>query len=234
MKKIAFFIKTCATEDYARLFLSGNMYCNRVRHFRRMGDANGGDDHEGVIPVPPETIYYSEYIEHMHVFCMYSGMYDTDDPPSSLEQMEDQLRPSGELESVFGRCAVVITDATEFFRRFRRAVSQQYLMYFAGAIKYYAQDEIKDWFRLDDFKFPTDGVKVPTTITTNTAMPMGIKPAMSKREKFAYQSEYRFIFDSTIYGREDAFVFDFGTDLGDIAHLGSIADIRNTIKVSLR
>ena len=235
MKIIRFLIKTCATEEYANDFLHGKFYCNRVGRFREMGDANGGDDFEGIIPVPSKhgtAIYRSEYIEHMHVFCMYTGMYDEDDPPTSLKQLEDQLRPSEQLANDFGRYAVVIKNSPEFFRRFRRAVSQQYLMYFGGHIKYYASHEIRDWFRLDEFKFPTGGVDAPMTIKTNTTMPMGIRPAMSKRDKFAYQKEYRFIFDSTIYGRkDDAFIVGLD-DLSDIAFITSIEEVRNTLKVN--
>ena len=232
MKKIRFLIKTCETEEYAKYFLSGKMYCNRVGHFRKMGDARGGDDHEGGIPVSPRAIYFSEYIEHMHVFCMYSGMYDTDDPPSSLDELEAQLRPSGKLADDFGKYAVVIRNSPEFFARFRNAISQQYLLYFGGVIRYYMDDEIRDWFRLELLNFPAEGVKEPTEIMINTTMPIGIRPAMSKRAKFGYQKEYRFIFDSTIYGRDDAFVFDLGVDLSDIAHPTSIADVRKTLRAS--
>ena len=230
--KIGFFLKTCKTEGYARDLLNGKLYCNRVSHYRMLGDDRGGDTYEGAIPAPG-GLYTCQWIERLHVYCMYAGMSDMDSlTEGDLDDLVAQLRPSARLSTDFGKFVVAITDVPAFLVRLRKAFYRNYLMYFGGPIVYFEDNEVADWFALNLLNFPPGPIDNPTTIQTCLASPIGIKPAMSKRSKFAYQKEYRLVFDTATGNRTDPLVFDLGCTLTDIAHITTIDDVRATLKVS--
>ena len=231
-RKIGFLIKTCSTEEYAQDFMDGLLFCNRVSHFRQMGDDNGGDAFEGGIPDPRgRGVYICPWIEHLNVFCLYAGH-----GPESFEDLaalEQQLKPPPNLVNEFGKYSVLVLDAPEFFRRIRATIFCSYLMFQAGVVQYFDVHESEEWFGVDlPDKYANGDATRPLELQMSER-PIGVRPLMSKRRKFSHQREYRFILDTaTVSDVPLKLRIDGG--LRDIAKLTSIDRIRETFKVSLK
>ena len=219
---IFYLAKVFQKREYADKFIRGEMYCNRLSWFKKLEDQEGrSDTDEGAI-VPqleglsvtlevsdPDTgkvvdrhtmqgfaappVLVPEWFDHINVLCMFaahSGDFQHEPSEGYLDHLTEHLKMPEKYVGL-GEHAVVITNVTEFLSRVEKAAHQARYGVIWGLVKYY------------DPQFGS-----PPTRSD-------IETIFCKRERYAYQREFRFAIDTgTIEG--GAISLDVG-DISDIA-----------------
>ena len=178
---------------YADKFRSGVLFCRRVSDFRNMLGGRG-DPNEGIYIPDRKNLIFDlvsknmisgqkqkdkfegtdfEYIkiqlhalDYINMFCMYA----ISDDESKIDSMGEH-KLSQEMNNL-GNYTVAIKDNNEFVNRIKSAAKNNNYQLAKGPITYYEQ---------------------------KTGMPaheIGMKTLFYKEDKFEYQQEYRFAFDS--------------------------------------
>ena len=224
---IFFLAKFFEKERYANDFVNGRLYANRLSFFKRIeddGDAYRRDEHEGTIvwgqpglaqieinglnlshDLAGPVSLSSDRMDHFNVICLYSGKisnYSQGSKPK-ISEIRNQLIISTECEQ-FGQYAVLITDGPEFLNRVKKAAKLKNYREAHGLVEYYNPDTFHG-------NFP------------------GISGAFMKQDKYRYQREYRFVFETGSSGISPI-VLDVG-DLSDITMRSNIRDINQNLQV---
>ena len=212
-------IKICENKEFADCFRRGNLYCNRLRYFKK----KGVDDYEGDILMWPDQVALSlggqplpiltrddfldpvrmslDRVGNLHVFCMH-GLYSNGNP-TTTEELKEQLEISERCMEDFGEHAVIIKNGEKFFRRVNEAVRRNNYRSRHGLVKYYQN--------------------------IHPALESDLDGAFYKREKYIYQREYRIAISTGTIGC-DPFVLDIG-DLTDITEYVRTEDINKELQI---
>ena len=160
MSVIYCLIKICERESYADDFLSGCMYMNRLRYFTQIEDHDQrSDKYEGLTSwmqpnqiqlfikdhlitdiIHPLTIRKKQD-ENCPILCLYtihSGPYHSINEDNIIEfkkciKVKDIVRS-------FGDSAVLITNVTEFLKRFRSTAQKKGIGFEASLVEYFSYD----------------------------------------------------------------------------------------------
>ena len=231
MRLIFYFAKVFTEAEYADRFIRGEMYCRQLSWFKKLEDQDGrGDTDEGAIvpqleglvmtleAVDPDTgevvgrhtiqdfaappVLTPEWFDHINVFCMFAA-HSSEFEHESFEVYLDHVKEHLKMPEKYvrlGEHAVVITDATEFLRRVEKAAHRSGYGILWGLVKYYDSQVGTPPMRSD------------------------IETIFSKRNKYAYQREFRFAIDT---GKTEGrtITLDIG-DIGDIALRTNTVGIR--------
>lgn len=226
---IYFLVKTFDEKSYRDQFLDGLLYMNSLDYFVNLekGDYTGrGDRHEGVeawlqpskIQIEingikicsedlagPVSIQPTRYLAK-NVFCMNAGYIGGDLPSefATTKAFEEVLKIHPQNISL-GQHTVVITNVKEFLRRVKAAAEEQNVALRGGLVDYYNPISFHGQFAENDVPF-------------------------KKQLRFAHQREYRFVIDRQP-GKVEPYSLLIG-DLRDIAHVISVEDLNNGIKIS--
>ncbi len=214
-----FAIKICREKCYADRFRRGELYCNRIKHFKK----TGVDDYEGDILMWPDRFSLSivgeplpvltrddlgvplraslDRIGNLNVFCMH-GIYSNGNPQTT-KQFKEQLEISDRCVEDFGEHAVMLTNGKEFFTRVREAARRMGYRSARRLVKYY-QD-------------------------IHPALASDLDGAFYKRKKYSYQREYRIAISTGTVGY-DPLVLNIG-DISDITAYVKTRDINEGLQV---
>ena len=236
---IHFLVKVFSEEAYADKFLRGEMYANRLSWFKRLEGSDGrGDEYEAASMLRPDgliirlearnvetgkvqgvtvpaddlaapPILQPEHFDHINLFCMYAahsgGFHQVSD--DNIEELRRQLEIPGDCLKL-GRHAVAITNRAEFVRRVKMGAQREGYGLHCGLVKYYDPE-------------------VGTPLA-----PLDIRTIFTKREKYAYQKEFRFAIDTGTTGCEPI-TLDIGA-IDDIATRLDTADINRQLSIGFR
>ena len=244
--RIYLLVKVFDKEEYADAFLQrGEMFCRTLGEFKRIeGDEARGDKYEGVTDwhQPDQvklTISYKdqEGIEHVipieklagpliiqnshldgyNLFCTYAVKIDISDKTyetreelaEAVQAINDGLGRQMAVHQQalsLGQHAVVIYKVEDFFERVERTVEALGVEHARGSVTYYDPDAFHGSFK-------------------------GLQAAFRKRNSYAYQNEYRFLFDFP--GEIGAKVFQVGS-LQDIAFKTTCGEINSLLQLKLQ
>ena len=216
-----FFVKFFPKKKYARDFMQGRVYANRLSYFKDIegtDDSGRADGHEGVIgwfqqnqgrltineiditgdlagPIEMQR----EWLNYRNLFCVHAahtGDIDLDNLSAhDVEDLRKQLELSEDCRKL-GRFAVVIRNIPEFVKRIESAAEQKGYRLSRGLVKYYDPDtfhgSFSDW-----------------------------RAVFRKRREYRYQQEYRFIIDTLAIG-----------DWPIVLEMGDIQDITSCFYAS--
>lgn len=199
---------------------SGKIYAKNLGYYRNLertsGDADIGDQNEGILPVVIATIENPVTGERKEltdtvletsesndfVFCVFQGNPYINDMRFTDEQKARML--------TFGDTALLILDPDEFVKRVIRAAKAKGFEAHYHSVRYY------------DPKYNNAGILI--------SLLEGMwNVAFWKRNRYAYQQEARFVFtpgDDSI----DHIELDVG-DLHDITEVFKASDVLNTMQL---
>ena len=229
---IFFLVKFFAEEKWADDFVRGQIYANSLSYFKEIEkrDAKRGDRHEGVIWwIQPDQIQLtlndrtipsadfagplemqSTWLSNQHVFCMYAA--HSGDIDLRAVTSEEEMSPLRKRVLVpdeclnFGDFAVVVTAGPEFVRRVEVAATARGYRGRRGLVHYYDPDEFHGYFSESEAAF-------------------------RKHRRYAYQQEYRFLFETLVAGNEPL-ILDVG-DLRDVTIRMDSAEINKRLDLRL-
>lgn len=227
-RTIMFFVKIFDNEKYAKDFMEGKIYANRLSYFKAIEEkeaANRGDRHEGVLGwyqqnqvqvfinnhlieglVSPVSVQMDHH-NHLNVFCIYaahSGEFN-EISAENLADFKKQLEISPECLKL-GSYAVLITQPKEFIERVEKAAAEKIARFQRGLVEYYDPESFHGSFTEADAVF-------------------------KKRKDYEHQKEYRFSFDTGVAG-ESPLELEIGS-IKDISFLCNPLEVNNGLKVSL-
>ena len=211
-------IKVTSRQDYSDQFLNGDLYCNRLSCFRMLEDDDQrGDSFEATMVYPPGSILTLENTNlltseknvwtipptdladnirlrpdapnHLNVFCMYAVDFN-----DLKRTPNDDTKVTVELTEKlwdFGDYAVIVFNVPTFIQRVEKEVLARRYKAMLGRVVYYD---------------PMIGLP---------DVPLNESLAFFKRNRFAYQKEFRFVFNTSIIGN-NAITVSIG-DISDIA-----------------
>ena len=164
---------------------------------------------QGVDGLAAPPILQPEHFDHINLFCMYAahsgGFHQVSD--DNIEELRRQLEiPEDCLK--LRRHAVAITNRAEFVRRVKMGAQREGYGLHCGLVKYYDPE-------------------VGTPLA-----PLDIRTIFTKREKYAYQKEFRFAIDTGTTGCEPI-TLDIGA-IDDIATRLDTADINRQLSIGFR
>lgn len=228
MGKIIFFAKIFEREEYAKDFIKGNLYSNRLSFFRGYEEeqsANRGDKYEGVVSwYQPDRIQLEinrisitdladpvmvqmNWHDHLNVFCIYAahtGEFETVSE-ETLKDFKKQLAIPEDCQNL-GKYAVIVTNVSKFIERVKTAVLYKKYGLNAGLVKYYDPTSFNGSFSEKESIF-------------------------RKRDEFSHQKEYRFIFNTNIPGN-DPLILNIG-DISDITVQLNTSEINKLLEIKL-
>ena len=199
--------------------LKGNLYMKRCQYFRdkekETSDDTVGDALEALWHINEAYIFIPDTGEfHVlkdtgiqttrsndFVFCMF-GIGKSKDQFSFTEKQKTEIKK-------FGDSAIVITDTGELRNRIMNAANERNLQVRCGYVSYYDN--------------AVDSAETLVPIIRN----MG-NVAFLKRNKYAYQQEYRVILNADGIDEEDHFILEIG-DISDIAVVIDTEKILNSV-----
>ena len=223
MKTIFFFVKFFKNEQYAKDFIGGKVFANRLSYFKRIEgneDFNRTDKHEGVIgwfqpgrgrfeingmditgdlagPVEMQR----KWLDDLNVFCVYAAHSGDLDLGNLSTENIDAFRSQLEIPDdclKLGKFAVVVKDVAGFISRVETSVKSENYRVFRGFVKYYNPESFHGNF--------SDGEAI-----------------FRKRDEHKHQQEYRFVIDTLIKGTNPV-TLNIG-DIRDITMRFNSADI---------
>jgi hypothetical protein len=214
------------TEERIRQLQSGKMHMKSLKWYREYAQSSAsiGDDYEGMFHINKATIYVtplesseSATIEdinnglmmtkHMNdfVFCMFGIKPNADNFQFTDEQKREMLS--------FGDTALLITDFEQFCKRIQdalRSAAVPLADIHHGFVLYYDEN--------------VDSVNLLCSLISGMH-----NIAFQKRNRYAYQQEYRFLIPSD--GRsEDFFELQIG-DISDISKVYKSSQILNSFVI---
>ena len=233
-------IKIYPNRKYAEKFLQGEMLARRLSWFRNYKDEDGrADEYEGAAVLPRDGLifYYEAHdplsgevtrrrritgddlagpmiirprvVDNMNLYCMYAfhsgGFEETKE--FDISAYKEHLRQHERCLKL-GDYTVAIEDATEFRRRMQEAIAKRGFQMGCQLVQYYD---------------PDIGISVD---------PFSREVVFLKQERYSYQREYRFAFDTGTIGTDDLSL-DIGP-IHDIAFVMKTADINRTLDVKSR
>lgn len=236
--KVFLLARVFSDKRHAEQFLQGKLYANRLSTFKNIeGDlARGdkfearGDEYEGGVMIDPDGVsmviqrqdsrtgesqevvleghHFGSsikmklpYFDHLNLFCMYGiRLSELDLTPENTDTIKERVSISDKFYG-FGNHVVVITNATKFINRVVIAANRERYGLEFDFVTYYDPE-------------------VGTPL-----IPQSIETIFAKRKKFAWQEEFRFVFNTFTQG-EQAVILDIGS-IADIAFLGSTSDMIN-------
>ena len=239
MPQWCFFVKVFKQEVHARDFMRGDVFARPLPWFRELeDDQERGDEHEGaalmdspdmrmtVIPYHPKTgrpmtpmhiqrheiagplAMRSRGLDQFTLFCVYMKCVEMDDVRNVTDPNSDHARKLVEVPArlkEFGRYAVVIADVRTFMERVSAAAHRERRTLIHRKVEYF-----------------NPIVDAPLDITD-------INNIFRKRQRYDWQSEYRFAFRRQLYvATEIPLTLNVG-DLGDVAYRVDIDDLGGTI-----
>ena len=219
---IVFLVKVFSDQVHADKFLQGEMYARRLSWFKALeNDGDRGDDHEGAVvsqrdgfemtlkPTDLATgkteevtitgsnlarppVFRPRHFDHVHLFCMFAAQIDGihEFPEDRIHDLKKHLELPEEY-SKFGRYAVAITKFTKFVERVEVAAKRKEYGIGWGPVEYFDPE-------------------VGTLLS-----PLDERVLFTKRNKYAWQKEFRFVIDSCTVG-SDALILNIGR-IDDIA-----------------
>lgn len=231
-------MKVFKEKQYADSFIRGELYANRLSWFKKIEASDGrGDEYEGAamlqrdnlvikltarnqetgeiideFTIAPDEhaappIVQPDRFDDLNLFCMYAAHSndfepETDDP---LQELKAHIEIPEDCVRL-GNHAVVITDVPEFLRRVQAAVSREGYRARRGVVEYYDPE-------------------VGTPLD-----PLDPRVVFRKRQEFAHQREYRFVFDTGTRGCEAVTLNIGGID--DIAMVLDTAEINQLLSLN--
>ena len=235
---IFFLVKVFSEQAHADQFLQGKLYARRLSWFKKLeSDYERGDDYEAASVLRSDGIkltlnstdmatgetenvtitgsefhsplvFKPEHFDHINIFCMYaahSGEFRT----ISEDNIQD-IRKQVELPKEyvdFGSYAVVIINFTEFLERVRNAAHRNGYCIRCSLVSYYDPGVGTSLALLDE------------------------KTLFAKRNKYAYQKEFRFAINTDTTGSEPI-TLDIGK-IDDIAIRLDTSDINRQLSIEL-
>jgi hypothetical protein len=209
--RIFFLIKVYDKEEHADAFLNnGEMFCRTLGDFKKIEDDGArGDAYEGVThwhqpdkislilsykdkdgiehPIPLDglagpVVIQSNGYNRLNLFCMYAvkipefeESYETEEERLLVvEKINSLLKVKTALNDEMmslGEYAVVVYQVEDFVSRVKKKTKEQKFYCWSGAIKYYAPDTFHGSFK-------------------------ELESVFRKRNTYAHQNEYRFVFES--------------------------------------
>ncbi|MDE0141161.1 MAG: hypothetical protein OXI80_00120 [Caldilineaceae bacterium] len=228
---VLFLAKVFPKRSYAEEFLQGKLYANRLSKFRCIEDdfvrgdkdeGGRGDKYEGGVMInrkgivmtiqsqDPETGEEEEvtleesdfgssikmslpYFDQLNLFCMRGVHISSSDlTTEDITTVERKVSFSKKYPNL-GDHVVVITDALKFIRRVVATVNQKRYQMEYDFVNYYDPD-------------------VGTSLLPETT-----RTLFAKQNKYAWQEEFRFVFNTKTEG-DEAVILDIGR-IDDIAYL---------------
>lgn len=243
--RIYMLVKVFDKEEYADAFLQhGEMLCRTLGEFKRIeGDEARGDKYEGVtdwhqpdqvkvtisykdqagvehlIPIEKlagPMIIQNSHLDDYNLFCTYAVKIDVPDETyetreallEAVQKVNDglmrQMAVNDEAFSL-GHYAVVVYQVEEFFERVEKTVESLGADHARSPVIYYDPETFHGSFK-------------------------GVQAAFRKRSTYAYQNEYRFLFDFP--GTVGTKTFQVGA-LSDIAFKVTCGEINSLLKLKL-
>ena len=227
--KVFLLARVFSNRRHAEQFLQGALYANRLSKFKCMEeDLARGDEFEGGAMTDPSGVSMMiqrldlraggvhkvtlegqhlsssikmklPYFDHLNLYCMYgvrlNGLEMT---PENTAAIKERVSFSEKFLD-FGNHVVVITNVTKFLNRVVIAANRKKYGLGFDFVTYYDPD-------------------IGTTLS-----PQSIETIFAKRNKFAWQEEFRLVFNTFTQGN-DAVVLDIGR-IDDIAFLGNTSDM---------
>ena len=233
---IVFLVKVFSDQVHAGKFLQGEMYARRLSWFKELeNDTDRGDDHEAAVvshldgftitlnPTDLATgeteevtitgsdlarppVFRPRHFDHLHLFCMYAAQIDSNHeiPEDRIQELKKQLELPEEY-SRFGRNAVAIINYSQFVKRVEVAAKRNGYGIGWGPVEYFDPE-------------------VGTSLS-----PLDVKTLFAKRNKYAWQKEFRFVIDSRTVGN-DALILNIGK-IDDIATALDTSEINRLLSI---
>jgi len=227
-RTIFFLVKVFDREEYARDFIKGKLFSNRLSFFRKYEEdesANRGDKYEGVVgwhqpdqirleingkiitDLAGPVMTQMNWHDHLNVFCIYAAhsgdFYEISE--EIIEEFKKQISIPKECENL-GDYAVIVTNFNKFIERVKAAASSNNYGLNAGLVEYYDPTSFNGSFSEVDSIF-------------------------RKRDEYKHQKEYRFSFDTGIAGN-DPLILNIG-DISDITMQCKVSDINAQLEIKL-
>lgn len=229
--KVFLLARVFSKKSHAEQFLQGKIYANRLSAFKKMDkDLARGDEYEGGVMSDPSDISMMlqclnleteklqrvvlegqhfassikmklSYFDHLNLLCMYGvRLNDLDLTPENTDAIRERVSFSEKFLN-FGNHVVVITHVTKFLNRVVMAANRERYGLEFDFVTYY-DSEI--------------GTKL---------IPQSTETIFAKRNEFAWQEEFRLVFNTFTQGN-NPIVLDIGR-IDDIAFLGKTSEIIN-------
>ena len=212
-----YLVKLFGKRRHARDFLRGRLHVNRLSYFRKVEDPGRQDEDEGAYGIQPEqTAHFRIWIsdspseavdlvpdlisakchldavDNLNVFCIHAGYLDKTELRNAGRGTQIPMPPLPKASRAWGSHAVLVTDVRGFSDRVRVAARRQKYRCWRTVVRYYNAN------------------------TFHTPFPLGdVRVAFHKRDTFADEREFRFVFDTGTTGT-DAIKLNIG-DIRDIA-----------------
>lgn len=232
--------KIYSEKEHAEKFLRGEMCARRLSWFRNYKDKDGRfDEYEGTAVLPKDqftlnfefhdpvtgevtknlrisgsdlagpVVVRPRALGNINLFCMYAfhsgGFQETEE--NDIAAYKEYLRLHEHCLKL-GDYTVAITDATEFAKRVDNTIAQRGFEHGRMLVQYYD---------------PNVGISVD---------PSSREVVFLKQERYSYQREYRFAFDTGTIGC-NPITLNIGA-IHDIAFLMNTEDINRTLDVESR
>jgi hypothetical protein len=224
------FVKIFEKEEYARKFLSGELYMNPIGYFQKYTDSDGelrGDPWEGIVAcyqagdvnvqigdmqirseeIVGQIVFQGNEILNCSAFCIYSLNSTGFDKVSAdtLDQFKKVLEIHRNNYGLGSYC-VVVNRANEFLGRIETGIRKAQVKGRGGLVEYF--DENTKSGKFEEMKL-----------------------GFHKREMFSHQREYRIVLDAGVEHPEP-YILDIG-DLSDIAEMLTPEEFNRTLKIGL-
>ena len=212
-----YLVKLFSKQRHAEEFLRGKLHVNRLSYFRKIEDIGRRDENEGAYLLQPEQTadfriwnsdspsetvdlvpdlisaqIHLDAVDDLNVFCMHAGNLDETRLRDASNGTAIQLPSLPETWRAWGHYAVLVTGVAEFVERVRAAARRENYRSWRSVVRYY------------------------NAKTFHTPFPLGdVRGAFHKRDTFADEREFRFVFDTGTPGT-DAITLNIG-DICDIA-----------------
>ena len=228
-EKVFLLAKVFSEKRYAEEFLQGRLHANRLSEFKRITDDFArGDEYEGGVMIDPDGIsmvlqrqdsktgevqevvlegqhfgssikMQLPYFDDLNLFCMYGvRLGDLVLTPENTTAIKDRVSLTERFYD-FGNHVVVITNASKFINRVVIAANRERYGLEFDFVTYYD---------------PEIGTKL---------IPQTTETIFAKRKEYAWQGEFRFVFDTFTQG-DEAVVLDIGK-IDDIAVLWNTSEM---------
>lgn len=227
-KTIFYLVKIFDRKEYSEQFIKGTLFANRISFFQEIEESqtsNRADKNEGIVSwhQPDQvTLKLGDCVlsglagqvsikmqrhNSLNIFCLFaahSGKFESVNE-TNVGLFKKQLEiPIDCLK--LGKYAVIITNVTEFQKRFITSAKKENYGIQAGLIKYYNPETFHGFFDEENAVF-------------------------NKRDEFSHQNEYRISLDVGFIDNNPV-SFEIG-DLSDIALSCKTIDINKLLSVNL-
>lgn len=227
-REIYIFVKIFDNEKYAKDFIEGKIYANRLSFFKKIEEsesANRGDRHEGVVGfyqqdqiqvfigdhlvegIAKPVFIQMDHHDFLNIFCIYaahSGDFKKINSENLLELRKWLKIPNECLK--LGKHAVLIKEPKEFIRRMEKAATKKMYNPKHNFVEYYEPAIFHGRFTEEEAVF-------------------------RKSKDYEHQKEYRFVFDTGTDG-DSPLEFEIGS-IKDIAILCKSSEINTIFSVKL-